>query len=244
MSTSTLRRTSLALVLVCGCRPFAAAPATPAAATSSGNDAPAPAPRRDPATALAELEARLLGAQMLSLTFEIVADSPGDVRTTVRGVVRVDADGRAALQAGGTVLGQVGEATLQCDGTTLQGRAGTARLELPCPPQLREAVVVGLVRMGLLHNVARAWSARAPDRADGGIQDWVALAQPRDAVLEGKPGGIAFDIAVDGQPVGEGALLLDDAGLPVLRTQTVHFPDGDMHVVERYESVVIEPASP
>lgn len=244
MSICTRVRASLAAALLAGCHPSPAAPTTPATPAAAPADAPAAAPRRDPAAALAALEQRLLGAATVALTFEIIADSPGDVRTTVRGVVRVDADGRAALQSGGTVLGKVGEATWQCDGAVLSGHAGTARLELPCPPQLREAVVVGLVRMGLLHNVARAWSARAPDRADGRVEDWVALLRPRDAVVEGKPGGIAFDIAVEGQPVGEGALLLDDAGLPVVRTQTVHFPDGDMHVVERYESVVVEPPPP
>ena len=45
--------------------------------------------------------------------------------------------------------------------------------------------------------------------------------------------------------MGETTLELDSAGWPTQRTQTVHFPNGDMKVVERYEAFeVIAPAAP
>jgi len=43
----------------------------------------------------------------------------------------------------------------------------------PVPPEVREALVIGLTRMGILHNLARLVAGVPPDRASGGVRDWV-----------------------------------------------------------------------
>jgi hypothetical protein len=149
-------------------------------------------------------------------------------------------------------------ARLECDGKLMRGTSGTARLELPCPAGLGPALLLGLVRMGVLHNVARAWSAKPPDRADAepgaapsaAMDAWVTTAGHRRPPTEPDRAGapfesIAFDVVVDGTPVGDAALHIDADGNPTAREQTVRFPGADpdhvveMTVVERYEAVEI-----
>ncbi|MBL8942313.1 MAG: hypothetical protein JNK45_04150 [Myxococcales bacterium] len=249
-------RPSILLLALVACRP--AAPIGPTAT-------PAPAPTEVPADAapeapdavLAALEARLLGAERVHLVFEV--ESHGAIETDVRGILVVGPGGRALLEAQGTFAGATGVARLECDGKQMRGTSGTARLELPCPAGLGPALLLGLVRMGVLHNVARAWSAKAPDRADAepdaapsaAMDAWVTTARhhrppatlPERAATHFET--IAFDVVVDGTPVGDAALHLDADGNPTSREQSVRFPGADpddvveMKVVERYEAVEI-----
>ena len=103
---------------------------------------------------------------------------------------------------------------------------------------------MGFTRMGILHNLAMLSAGAPPDRADGGVEDWVTLHDLSAMVPEG-PGDVAvavgFSITVGGAPAGTASLELDGGGLPVLRWQTVRFPDGEMRVLERYRSVRIQP---
>jgi hypothetical protein len=108
----------------------------------------------------------------------------------------------------------------------------------------------------VLHNLARTWMAKPPDRAelppgetDGAapMNAWVTTQAHRRPPGETAPASgdvIAFDIAVDGQNVGEASLQLGASGLPETRTQTVRFPGGEMQVVERYETFEIDGAAP
>ena len=41
------------------------------------------------------------------------------------------------------------------------------------PIHLEEAMIVGFVRMGLFHNIVRLSGGYCPDRAEGGIGDWI-----------------------------------------------------------------------
>jgi hypothetical protein len=104
----------------------------------------------------------------------------------------------------------------------------------PRPEHLREALVIGLTRMGILHNIARLTGDAAPDHADGGVAEWVVAERLRAADERQADAGIEFDITVSGQPAGAAVLTTGSDGLPAIRRQTVHFPEGDMHIVERY----------
>jgi hypothetical protein len=249
-------RPPILLLALVACRP--AAPIGP-------TTAPAPAPTEVPADAAPEppgavvgaLEARLLGAERVHIVFEV--ESHGAIETDVRGILVVAPDGRALLEAQGTFAGATGVARLECDGKMMRGTSGAARLELPCPAGLGPALLLGLVRMGVLHNVARAWSAKPPDRADAepgsapsaAMDAWVTTAghrrppatEPEHAATHFET--IAFDIVVDGTSLGDAALHLDADGNPTSREQTVRFPGPDpdhvveMTVVERYEAVEI-----
>jgi hypothetical protein len=246
-------RPSILLLALVACRP--AAPVGPTAPPAPApTEVPADAAPEPPEAVLAALEARLLGAERVHLVFEV--ESHGAIESDLRGILVVAPDGRALLEAQGTFAGATGVARLECDGKLMRGTSGTARLELPCPAGLGPALLLGLVRMGVLHNVARAWSAKPPDRADAvpdaapsaAMDAWVTTAGHRRPPTEPDRAAapfesIAFDVVVDGTPVGDAALHLDADGNPTSREQTVRFPGADhvveMTVVERYEAVEI-----
>ena len=109
----------------------------------------------------------------------------------------------------------------------------------PTPAELNEAVVIGWVRMGLLHNVAMLSGGRGPDRADGGVAEWVRTSGERWAPPRVSPAAneqiVEFDLEVSGQPVGRVSLNTDaTTGLPNGRVQVVRFPEGEMRVSESY----------
>ncbi|MFT3706338.1 MAG: hypothetical protein QM817_01600 [Archangium sp.] len=109
----------------------------------------------------------------------------------------------------------------------------------PPASKLREAIVLGLVRMGLLHNLAILTMDRPIDKADGGFGDYVKALAPSDGHSD-QINGVAcrrvdFHIDVEGRDMGEASVCIADAtGLPIQRKQTVHFPQGDMTVVESF----------
>lgn len=241
-------RPSFLLLALVACRP--AAPVDPTATPAPApTEVPADAAPEPPDAVLAALESRLLGAERVHLVFEV--ESRGPIVSDLRGILVVGPGGRALLEAQGTFAGAAGVARLECDGERMRGTSGAARLDLPCPAGLGPALLIGLVRMGVLHNVARAWSAKPPDRADvepgaapsAAMDAWVSTVDHHRPTATGGEAThfetIAFDVVVDGAPVGDAALHLDADGNPTSREQTVRFPEGDMTVVERYEAVEI-----
>ncbi len=245
-SAASRRAWVVVCACACACRPQAATPSAPPTATEVAAPTPSASTQLDPAARMQALEARLLDATGVHIEFEITANvdgagTAGD--TTLRGVLSLTRDGRMTLAARGTFAGQVGEVHFECDGTTMRGTAGKGRFELPCAPELGPAVLLGLTRMGVLHNIARLWSARPPDHADGGVDEWVTTAAHARA-RDDHDDALGFEIAVDGQRVGSAVLELDAVGVPHVREQVVDFPGGAMHVVERYEAFAIDGDTP
>lgn len=203
---------------------------------------PDPVPPLDPEARFADLETRLLAATSVRITFDITAE--GATKAALRGVLELSANGRAELEARGNFAGEPGELHFTSDGRTMKGERGGKRFELPAGKALQESVLLGLTRMGLLHNLSALWGGRPPDLADGGIREWVVAIEHRDASTAERA-VLGFDLAVQGTTMGDATLVLDAAGWPAERTQTVHFPNGDMKVVERYEAFeVIAPLAP
>ncbi|MEQ9462145.1 MAG: hypothetical protein RJQ10_00670 [Haliea sp.] len=190
-----------------------------------------------PAAAFAQLEARLLAAESVSLDFHITAE--GALAADLRGKLWSVGNHTLHLFAQGEFGGEpVTIGLFAEDGNMALGGAdeltATAR-----PRHLAEAVLVGLTRMGLLHNLARLTADAAPDHANGGVREWVTVGD--FAGGQEVPAALSFAITVAGSPAATARLELDDAGLPSLRQQTVQFPGGEMQVTERYSGLVIEP---
>lgn len=194
-------------------------------------------PAGDAAAAFARLETRLVDASAVRLAFDVVSE--GAVESALRGTLAIDGDGRVQLLASGTFGGQPVELRVSSDGRTYTyGNANGSRTE-DAPPHLEEALLVGLTRMGVLHNLAMLTAGSPPDRANGEIREWV---RARDVGWNGDaPPAVEFAIEVSGTRVGNATLALDPRGGPLLRHQTVQFPEGEMRVVERYSDVEIEP---
>lgn len=215
-------RTTLVLLLLvaaCGSAPT----------TASAPPAPADPVIADPATAFSALEGRLLAAKNVEILTRL--RSEGAVTTEFVGHLRISQGRLVHLDFKGKREGEDAEALLLSDGEGMNGR--------PAPPALNEGLLVGLTRMGLLHNVYVISAGRDPDGTDGNVRQWVTVGAFRQGPVETvnriRAASIEFTITVSGAQVAEATLFLHpETGLPLLRRQVVHFPQGDMRVVEAY----------
>ncbi len=209
---------------------LAAAPAAPARGQEAADDA------GQAATAFSGLETRLTEASAVRLAFDITSE--GAFESALRGTLAIEGDDRVELLASGTFGGRPVELRVSSDGRTYSYGSADGSRSGEAPPRLAEALLIGLTRMGLLHNLAVLTGNSPPDRADGGVRSWV---EARDIAWSGdEPPAVEFSIVVSGTPVGTATLALDPEGRPVTRRQNVQFPQGEMRVVERYTDFEIE----
>ncbi len=174
-----------------------------------------------------------------------VIESEGAVASQLEGTLVLEREGPVSLSVRGEFAGAAQELALRGDAQTLELRvAGEPAWTGARPAALSEALVIGLTRQGLLHNIAVLSGGLPPDHADGGVAEWVEFVAPQlgepevFGTAEARP--LEFQITVDDQLVGRATLwLAEPGGLPIERRQTVNFPDGQMRVVERYTSFVI-----
>jgi hypothetical protein len=204
------------------------------AAAGTGEPALANQTLPEPAAIIAALEARLL-AEPFHLRY----------RVTSSGAFVAQLDGMLHLsdQSHLSAAGFFGDSPVE---VRLMEHADSLRIESPrgtlsesTPPRLREALAIGLVRMGVLHNLARLTGGLAPDRAGGGVREWLELRDIRADTASAPYDewmGVRFEIYVSGARAAEAVLWFDRAtGLPVRREQVVSFPGGAMRVVEEYD---------
>lgn len=156
------------------------------------------------------MERRMLAAMPLQL----------EVRSRAEGSVKADA----------TTSVSIGPATRLHSRGRLEGEVFEKDLDRQTSPELREAVVLGLTRMGLLHNVVRLAQDQPLDHADGTVRDWLRAVKFRRV-----KGGVRYSINLEGKDRGTVTLLINaKSKMPVKRTAVVHFPRGDMRVTETY----------
>ncbi|MFN2167109.1 MAG: hypothetical protein ACK2U9_12710 [Anaerolineae bacterium] len=190
----------------------------------------------DPAEALARLEAQLLASPAVSVDYIVRASGAFD--SDLAGRLELAPD-RLRLDGRGEFGDSPADLALTQTAERLAGSNGEAGFDLPAAPATEAALIVGLVRMGILHNLARLVAGRPPDHADGGAAEWVTV---HDVAWEavrnwdsGPARGLSFRIRVSGTDSGHATLWLSLAdGLPTAREQTVRFPGGEMQVLERY----------
>jgi hypothetical protein len=203
-------------------------------------------PKRDDAWAertMIDLERRLQGANRVEIAFDI--QSEGTVVSQLRGTLVWSRDGELRLDATGEFDGKPQQLELLADAKMLEVRvAGEVRHSGPRPPKLVEAVVLSLTRQGLLHNLAMTVGGLPPSLADGGFDEWMRVFQPQlgppEVFGSDEARPLEFQIEVEGQHVGHATLWLRADDLPLERQQTVEFPEGQMRVVERYTSFVVQ----
>jgi hypothetical protein len=163
-------------------------------------------------------------AQTLFLTMErkLLSAMPMqlEVKSHAEGAVKADAVTDVSIGP---------ETRLHSQGTFLE-RPFQKNYDRPTTPGLRDAVVLGMTRMGLLHNVANLTQDLPPDHADKEVRDWLKPVKFRRV-----KGGVAYSINIDGQDRGETTLLINaKTKLPSKRTAVIHFPNADMRVTETY----------
>jgi hypothetical protein len=191
----------------------------------------------EPAAAFSALEDRLLNASLVRFDFHVTAE--GAFEADLRGALHIDDVERVQVTASGQFGGQPVELFLRSEGEEVEFGNGPNRTSGARPRNLNEALLMGLTRMGILHNLARLVSGRAPDHADGAVSEWAGVSS--FAAVVGDSDALSFDITVAGEPAGSAVLEFDSRGRPTGRRQTVQFPSGEMRVVERYSAVAIDP---
>lgn len=189
-----------------------------------------------PEDVFADIESRLLAAGNVNIEFRVAAE--GVVTADLEGNLALMPDGSVTLTADGTFAGEPAALRLTSQGQRYTYGNSMRRTLAPRPAELQRALLVGFMRMGILHNLARLSEEQPPDHADGGVNEWVVV-DDFEAVRLPEP-GIAFAIVVDGEPAGTAVLNLDPTGLPFERHQTVQFPNGEMRVTETYPFMTIQ----
>ena len=186
--------------------------------------------------AFLDAETRLIRSPATQIDFTVTA--VGAVTASIEGVLYLERRDRGRLRASGTFAGQPVDLRLISDGARMVGGAVGQTFDMDAPPRLREAFVIGLTRMGILHNLARLTGGQPPERADGTVKQWLGLSNfvsrqaPSDPARALWPA--TFDLAVGGEPSAVATVWIDRAGLPKRREQTVQFENGEMRVGEEY----------
>jgi hypothetical protein len=199
---------------------------------------PLAAQELDGAAVMARLESRLLAASRV--TIEATIESRGFVTSNLKGRSEWLDRNRATWAYAGNFAGKLADLALTADGQVVQLRNGAQSRDEPLGAEGNRAALLGLTRMGLLHNLARLTGLRGADHAQGGTDGWVKLDSFRPTTfaqggeLEGMM-SFGFDIVVAGNPSGSARVWFDPAtSLPRRRQQTVRFPQGEMTVTEDY----------
>jgi hypothetical protein len=181
---------------------------------------------------LDDLELHLLRAHTAHI--QAHATSSDAVNSDVNVELFLGEGQRARLTVQGTFEGRPVDALFTCDGTRMHVRGQKAE---PAAPEVRDALVLGFVRMGILHNAATLIGGRAPDHAAGNVHNWVRSERARS----GEPATeVSFDVVIRDQVMGDALLKIDESARPVERAQTVHFEEGDVNVKETYSAFELD----
>ena len=184
------------------------------------------------------IEGRLLSASVLRVDYEV--EARGAVAANITGDLVMQKPMLAAVNASGDFAGADVAPMLVSDGERMRGGVAPDYFEQEQPPDLRDGMLIGLLRMGILHNLATLTQGSPPEGTDGRVRKWVKAKgfgwRPETRSSQGSQlRGISFMLEVGGEPAGDVVLWYDEvSGLPVEREQVVHFDNGDMHVSERY----------
>jgi len=190
-----------------------------------------------------QIEARVLGARAVVVEGDVRAD--GALDAELHGRVAASPGNRLTAAWTGRLRGKAVDLRLQSDGRTLVMKSGGEEARAPAAMELNHALLIGLVRMGLYHNLARAAGLRGPDRDSGGIEHWIHEEYFHLVHVLGppEPGAaiLSFDVLADGVPATTTRIWLDpSSGLPARREQTYALESGAATMVETYTRFVVE----
>ncbi|HEX7190192.1 MAG TPA: hypothetical protein VF381_01365 [Thermoanaerobaculia bacterium] len=170
-----------------------------------------------PEQRIAAVEHRLDTASQWSMAFN--TSTTGAVTSRFTGTMNVLAGNFASIDADGFLRGQPVHIRWDASGS---------------PAQVSHALSIGVVRLGITHNLATlAAGGKAIDNADGGIDQALKMT---NLAWDAKEKKFTYHIVVDGVDSGAGELRVGHGDMPRSRILNVKFPNGSsMHVEERYE---------
>jgi hypothetical protein len=114
----------------------------------------------------------------------------------------------------------------------VMGKDVDSTWEHPTTPDLRDAVLLGMTRMGLLHNIVLLSRDRPPANIEGHIRESLTAHDFSKA----PGGGIAYKLRVGNREMGDAVVKINSKShYPMSRQFTAHLDNGDMHVSETYQ---------
>ena len=192
----------------------------------------------EPAEAFRLMEEGLMEMEDLRMSYTV--ESTGAFPSHLTGVLDLRAAADTLLTARGSFGGEGMDMMILAQGDSLICRSGAQQTTVSMPPHVREALVIGLTRMGILHNLARLTAAQPPDHGEGGVREWVEAVDVRTPTVPPQEGASSsrsfrFGIRASGQESGNAVLMINaTSALPRMRMQEVRFPGGMMTVREEY----------
>jgi hypothetical protein len=170
-----------------------------------------------PEERIAAVEHRLDTASQWSMAF--TTSTSGAVTSRFTGTMNVLAGNFASIDADGFLRDQPVHIRWEASGS---------------PAQVSHALSIGVVRLGIAHDLATlAGGAKTIDNAAGGIDQALKMT---NVAWDAKDRKFTYHIVVEGVDSGTGELRVGRGDMPRQRTLNVKLPTGgDMHVEERYE---------
>jgi hypothetical protein len=184
------------------------------------------------------LEQILLTQPNYRLNFSV--RSEGTFNVDLTGTLHIRGGDNLSLTADGTFGNERVSLQFTTDGRSMEGGSRQKTFSAEAPEYLKDALVLGFTRMGILHNLSRLIQGEPPDFGETDIREIVQLRDLSSGErrfitdnIEGFP--FAFRIAVDGRITAEARLWMNAHNfLPLRREQTVFFEGGSMNVYEIY----------
>jgi hypothetical protein len=165
---------------------------------------------------IAAVEHRLDTASEWSMKF--TASTTGSVESRFTGTINVLKGNFASIDADGFLRKEPAHVRWEASGS---------------PSQVSHALTVAVIRLGITHNLAvLAGGAKMIENAEGGIDQALRMT---NVAWDAKAKKFTYHIVVEGNDAGTGELWVGRGDMPRERKLTVHFPNGDMHVDEKYE---------
>lgn len=150
----------------------------------------------------------------------------------VKGKVFSHAEGSVTSDVESTLT--VGPDTKVVYKGNVMGKDVDSTWEHPTTPELRDAILIGISRMGLLHNVVLFSRERPPANVEGHIRE--ALTAHDFSKAPG--GGIAYKLRAGNREMADAVIKINSkTHYPMSRKMTTHLDNGDMRVSETYQLV-------
>ncbi len=173
-------------------------------------------PSATPEQRIAAVEQRLDKASQWSMAF--TTSTTGAVASRFTGTINVLPHNFASIDADGFLRGQQKHIRWDASGS---------------PSQVGHALSIGVVRLGISHDLATlAGGAKTIDNAEGGVDEALKMT---NLAWDANGKKFTYHIVVNGVDTGTGELRVGRGDMPRSRTLDVKFPNGIMHVEEHYE---------
>jgi len=163
-----------------------------------------------------QMEEALLAQPVTGKTF---SHAEGSVQVDLESTITVGPDTKVVYK--GNVMGKDVDSTW----------------EHPTTPELRDAMLIGITRMGLMQNIVLFTRDRPPANVEGHIRE--ALTAHDFAKAPG--GAISYKLKAGNREMADAVIKINSKShYPMSRKMTVHLDNGDMKVSETYQLTKIK----